>query len=130
MLRNVDYSPFVNYFFKIYFKDVLNDILSVLTDTFHQPGLKLHAKILRHLIRCVSSSGKITEPIWKKDDMAKQLVATSNNRETGSNWTFVKNFLLKILKDTFPNLTEIQVSDIVNNLLSACDEKTLKGHRA
>lgn len=127
MLRNVDYSGFVNYFYKIYFKSILNDILSVLTDTFHRPGFRLHAQILKHLITSVSS-GRISEPIWDQTIPEEMALATSNGTESASNWTYLRNHLLKILKEAFPNLTDMQVKDIVAKLLSGCDEKTFKGH--
>lgn len=127
MLRNVDFSGFVNYFYKIYFKPILNDILSVLTDTFHRPGFKLHAQILKHLITSVSS-GRITEPIWDETVPEQVALATNNGNEPATNWMFLQNHLLKILREAFPNLTEVQVRDIVTKLLSGCDEKTFKGH--
>lgn len=127
MLRSVDFSPFVNYFYKIYFKSILNDILSVLTDTFHRPGFKLHAQILKHLISSVSS-GRITEPIWDQSNPEEMALANGNGSESPSNWIYLRNHLLKILKDAFPNLTSGQVSDIVGKMLSGCDEKTFKGH--
>lgn len=127
MLRNVDNSPFVNYFYRIYFKSILNDILSVLTDTFHRPGFKLHAQILMHLIGAVAS-GQITEPIWDQSQPDQVALATGNGSSPPSNAVYLQNHLLKILKDAFPNLTEMQVSDIVKKILSASDEKTFKGH--
>lgn len=127
MLRSVDFSPFVNYFYKIYFKSVLNDILSVLTDTFHRPGFKFHAQILKHLITSVSS-GRITEPIWDPSNPEQVALASGNGKEQASNWIYLRNHLLKILKEAFPNLTDGQVNNIVNKLLSGCDEKTFKGH--
>lgn len=127
MLRSVDFSPFVNYFYKIYFKSILNDILSVLTDTFHRPGFKLHAQILKHLITSVSS-GRITEPIWDQATAEEMVLATTNGNGQASNWTYLRNHLLKILKEAFPNLTDVQVTDVVTKLLSGCDEKTFKGH--
>lgn len=127
MLRNVDHSPFVNYFYKIYFKSILNDILSVLTDTFHKPGFKLHAQILMHLIGAVATS-RISEPIWDQSQADEMALANGNGSGPANNATYLHNHLLKILKEAFPNLTEAQVSEIVKRLLSGCDEKSFKGH--
>lgn len=127
MLRNVDSSPFANYFYKTYFKVVLNDILSVLTDTFHRPGFKLHAQILMHLIGAICSSN-VTEPIWDEKDPAEIHLASGNGSAPPSNALFLQNHLLKILKEAFPNLTDVQVADVVKGMFSGADEKTFKGH--
>lgn len=127
MLRNVDSSPFVNYFYRIYFKSILNDILSVLTDTFHRPGFKLQAQILMHLIGAVGS-GRITDPIWDQSRPEEVALAVGNGNCPPSNAVYLLNHLLKILRDAFPNLTEAQVSEIVKKILSGTDEKTFKGY--
>lgn len=127
MLRNVDSSPFGNYFYKMYFKIILNDILSVLTDTFHRPGFKLHAQILMHLIGAVCSSS-ITEPIWDESKAEDVALATGNGSTVNRNAIYLRNHLLKILKEAFPNLTTTQVGDVVKGMLAGSDEKTFKGH--
>lgn len=125
MLRKVDQSPFVNYFYKIYFKSILNDILSVLTDTFHRPGFKLHALILMHLIGAVGS-GRITEPIWNQSQPDQVALATANGSAPASNAVYLHNHLTKILREAFPNLSEPQVSEIVKKMLSGSDDKNFK----
>lgn len=127
MLRNVDSSPFANYFYRIYFKSILNDILYVLTDTLHRPGFKLHAQILMHLIGAVGS-GRITEPIWDQQQPEEVALASGNGSSSPSNALYLHYHLLKILKAAFPNLSDGQVTDIVKALLSGSDEKTFKGH--
>lgn len=127
LLRNVDNSPYVNYFYRIYFKSILNDILSVLTDTFHRPGFKLHAQILMHLIGAVGS-GRINEPIWDQSVPEQVSLATGSGAVPASNAVYLQNHLLKILKDAFPNLTEAQVTEIVKKLLSGTDETSFKGY--
>eukprot|EP00177_Eucheuma_denticulatum_P002108 GFKZ01003766.1.p1 GENE.GFKZ01003766.1~~GFKZ01003766.1.p1 ORF type:complete len:1112 (-),score=191.15 GFKZ01003766.1:1133-4468(-) len=128
MLRNVDNSPQnLNYFYRMYFKSILNDILSVLTDTFHRPGFRLHAQILMHLISAVGS-GRITEPIWDQSQPSELVLATGNGASPPDNSVYLLNHLLKILKDAFPNLTNAQVNEIVKKLVSGTDEKSFKGH--
>lgn len=127
MVRNVDKSPFVNYFYRIYFKSILNDILSVLTDTFHRPGFKLQSQILMHLVSAVGS-GRITEPIWDQNVPAEMALATNNGAAAAGNGIYLSNHLIKILKEAFPNLTDPQVVDIVKKLLSNPDDKTFKAH--
>lgn len=127
MLHSVEYSPFIDYFYKIYFKSLLNDILSVLTDTFHRPGFKLHSQILKHLITSVSS-GRITEAMWDASQPEQVALATDAGAVQGTNFTYMRNHMMKILKEAFPNLGDMQVTDIVGKMLSGCDDKTFKGH--
>merc|ERR1719329_1781163 len=47
-------------FFKQYYLSILQDILSVLTDTLHKPGLQLQQTILLQLVSAVAS-GKLVE---------------------------------------------------------------------
>lgn len=127
LLRNVDKSPYMGYFYRIYFKSILNDILSVLTDTFHKPGFKLHAMILMHLIAAVGS-GRVADPIWTQDDAEEIALASNHNTAPASNAIYLRNHLMKILKTAFPNLSEAQVTEVVKGLTSAADEKAFKGH--
>jgi exportin-1 len=127
LLRNVDKSLYVGYFYRMYFKSILNDILSVLTDTFHRPGFKLHAQILMHLIGAVGS-GRVADPIWNQLEPEDMGLATNNGLVVPNNAVYLRNHLMKILKSAFPNLRENQVADVVKGLLSGSDEKTFKGH--
>jgi exportin-1 len=46
-------SGFQNQFYKTYFLNIEQEILAVLTDTFHKPGFKLHIAVLQHLFYVV-----------------------------------------------------------------------------
>jgi exportin-1 len=127
LLRNVDHSPYVGYFYRMYFKSILNDILSVLTDTFHRPGFKLHAHILMHLIGAVCS-GRITEPIWDQAVQEEVSLASCSGTVAPTNALYLRNHLTTLLKAAFPNLSSTQVTEVVRNLLAGSDEKMFKGH--
>jgi exportin-1 len=127
LLRNVDKSPYVGYFYRMYFKSILNDILSVLTDTFHRPGFKLHAQILMHLIGAVGS-GQVSDPIWDQAQPEEIALASNNGLVAPNNAVYLRNHLMKLLKTAFPNLSDSQVTEVVKGLLSGSDEKTFKGH--
>lgn len=127
LLRNVDHSPYVGYFYRMYFKSILNDILSVLTDTFHKPGFKLHAQILMHLIGAVGS-GRVSEPIWDQSSSDEVALASNSGSVQACNGVYLRNHLTQILRTAFPNLGEVQVNDVVTGLLAGSDEKTFKGH--
>jgi hypothetical protein len=40
-------------------------IFVVLTDTFHKPGFKMHARILMHLVVIAKDPNVIREPLWE-----------------------------------------------------------------
>eukprot|EP00173_Palmaria_palmata_P005479 Plantae.Rhodophyta-Palmaria_palmata.ctg982.p1 GENE.Plantae.Rhodophyta-Palmaria_palmata.ctg982~~Plantae.Rhodophyta-Palmaria_palmata.ctg982.p1 ORF type:complete len:649 (-),score=136.40 Plantae.Rhodophyta-Palmaria_palmata.ctg982:186-1850(-) len=127
LLRNVDKSAYVNYFYKNFLKSVLGDILSVLCDSFHRPGFRLHASILIQLFAAIGS-GRVTDPIWDQTNSEEQALASSNGTVLPSNGVYLKNHLTRLLSSAFPNLSSTQVADVVKGMLSGSDEKTFKSH--
>lgn len=127
LLRNVDKSAYVGYFYKNYFKSILSDILSVLCDSFHRPGFRLHASILIALFSALGT-GHVTEPVWDQAVPEEQALASNNGTTAPSNAVYLRNHLTKILRTAFPNLSAAQVADVVKGLLSGSDEKTFKSH--
>mmetsp|Transcript_4585 Transcript_4585/g.12407 ORF Transcript_4585/g.12407 Transcript_4585/m.12407 type:complete len:1103 (-) Transcript_4585:1209-4517(-) len=126
-IENIRTSPYVDYFFRLFFKLVLNDLLSVLTDTLHKPGFKLQTLILMHLLQ-IASSGHLKEPIWSSEIAQDVAYATANGTMQASNALFVRNHLMHLLKSAFPNLSDAQVSEVVRGMLESSDEKVFKGH--
>jgi hypothetical protein len=59
----VTMSEVANDFYKTYFISLLQDILGVLTDTFHKPGFRLQSLILAKLFN-ILETGAITVPLW------------------------------------------------------------------
>lgn len=55
LFQNVSASQVGGAFHAQYFLGLLQDICSVLTDTLHSPGFKLHAQILAHMLQLVES---------------------------------------------------------------------------
>lgn len=91
----------------------------MLTDTFHKPGFKLHVLVLQHLF-CLVQSGAITEPLW---DAATVPYPYSNNE------IFVREYTIKLLSTSFPNMTPAEVTQFVNGLFeSTSDLSTFKNH--
>eukprot|EP00184_Porphyridium_aerugineum_P001652 CAMPEP_0184694542 /NCGR_PEP_ID=MMETSP0313-20130426/2455_1 /TAXON_ID=2792 /ORGANISM="Porphyridium aerugineum, Strain SAG 1380-2" /LENGTH=1108 /DNA_ID=CAMNT_0027152839 /DNA_START=320 /DNA_END=3643 /DNA_ORIENTATION=+ len=127
LIQNIQNSVYVDYFYKLYFKLILNDLLSVLTDTLHKPGFKSQAVILMHLLG-IAQSGVLKEPIWGQDNSQDQALATSNGTQPPSNALFVRNHLSHVLKTAFPNLSDAQVAEVVRGMLETTDDKVFKGH--
>lgn len=86
-------------FFKQYYLSLLQDILSVLTDTLHKPGLQLQQTILMQLISAVAS-GKLAEA-----DLPKQRAMEC---------------LYGLIGKSFPSLHEKQVEIFVLNCFNKC----------
>ncbi|WZZ91045.1 hypothetical protein YC2023_119624 [Brassica napus] len=106
MLKNFQHSAFCNQFFRSYFVQIEQEIFAVLTDTFHKPGFKLHVLVLQHLF-CLAESGALTEPMW---DVATVPHPYPNNA------VFVREYTIKLLSSSFPNMTAAEVTQFVNRL--------------
>ncbi|XP_048604890.1 protein EXPORTIN 1A isoform X1 [Brassica napus] len=106
MLKNFQQSAFCNQFFRSYFIQIEQEIFAVLTDTFHKPGFKLHVLVLQHLF-CLVESGSLTEPLW---DAATVPYPYPNNA------AFVREYTIKLLSSSFPNMTAAEVTQFVNGL--------------
>ncbi|TXG48700.1 hypothetical protein EZV62_024575 [Acer yangbiense] len=119
MLKNFQASEFCNHFYRTYFLTIEQEIFAVLADTFHKPGFKLHVLVLQHLF-CLAESGAITEPLW---DVATISYPYPNNA------MFVREYTIKLLGTSFPNMTAAEVTQFVNGLFeSRNDLSTFKNH--
>ncbi|GMH19677.1 hypothetical protein Nepgr_021518 [Nepenthes gracilis] len=119
MLKNFQASEFRNQFYRTYFLTIEQEIFAVLTDTFHKPGFKLHVLVLQHLF-CLVQSGGLTEPLW---DAATVTYPYPNNE------IFVREYTIKLLSSSFPNMTAMEVTQFVNGLFeSTNDLSTYKNH--
>lgn len=105
------------------------EIFAVLTDTFHKPGFKLHVLVLQHLfclVACLTmvpfffspsnlgavtslnntmicfqvETGLLSEPLW---DVATVTYPYPNNG------FFVREYTIKLLSTSFPNMTASEV---------------------
>ncbi|GLT29273.1 hypothetical protein SLA2020_041500 [Shorea laevis] len=119
MLKNFQASEFCNQFYQTYYLTIEQEIFAVLTDTFHKPGFKLHVLVLQHLF-CLVESGLLTEPLW---DSATVPYTYPNNG------MFVREYTIKLLSTSFPNMTAVEVTQFVNGLFeSRNDLSTFKNH--
>ncbi|KAF5450891.1 hypothetical protein F2P56_031207 [Juglans regia] len=119
MLKNFQNSEFCNQFYRTYFLSIEQEIFAVLTDTFHKPGFKLHVLVLQHLF-CLVESGALTEPLW---DVATVPYQYPNNT------MFVREYTIKLLSTSFPNMTASEVTQFVNGLFESRNElSSFKDH--
>ncbi|GFY83939.1 exportin 1A [Actinidia rufa] len=111
MLKNFQASEFCNQFYQTYFVTIEQEIFAVLTDSFHKPGFKLHV---------LAESGSLTEPLW---DVTTVTYPYPNNA------MFVREYTIKLLGTSFPNMTATEVTQFVNGLFeSRNDLSTFKNH--
>ncbi|KAF8412892.1 hypothetical protein HHK36_000864 [Tetracentron sinense] len=119
MLNNFKASEFCNQFHRTYFLTIKQEIFAVLTDTFHKPGFKLHVLVLQQLF-CLVDAGSLTEPLW---DVVTVPYTYPNNS------IFVREYTIKLLGTSFPNMTTAEVTQFVNGLFeSRNDLSTFKNH--
>ncbi|KAI3756998.1 hypothetical protein L6452_04531 [Arctium lappa] len=119
MLKNFQNSEFCNQYFRSYFVLIVQEIFAVLTDTFHKPGFKLHVLVLQHLF-CLVESGSLTEPLWD---------ASTVPYPYPNNGMFVREYTIKLLGASFPNIPASEVTKFVNGLFeSRADLSTFKNH--
>eukprot|EP00271_Cylindrocystis_brebissonii_P003986 TRINITY_DN15300_c0_g1_i1.p1 TRINITY_DN15300_c0_g1~~TRINITY_DN15300_c0_g1_i1.p1 ORF type:complete len:1098 (+),score=241.20 TRINITY_DN15300_c0_g1_i1:845-4138(+) len=120
LLANFQTSEFCNQFHQTYFLQIEQEVFAVLTDTFHKPGFKLHTNILQHLFQLVDS-GALTQPLWD--------VATQGPTAYPSNSAFVRDYTVKLLGTSFPNMTTAEVSMFVTGMFETkADLPAFKNH--
>nr|CAD1831622.1 unnamed protein product [Ananas comosus var. bracteatus] len=89
MMKNFQMSEFCNQFYRTYYMNIEQKIFAVLTDTFHKPGFKLHV-----------DSGSLIEPLWD---------ASTVPYPYPNNMMFVRDYTIKLLGTSFPNMTVAEV---------------------
>ncbi|URD74343.1 CRM1 C terminal [Musa troglodytarum] len=109
LLKNFQVSEFCNQFYRTYYLTIEQEIFAVLTDTFHKPGFKLHV-----------DSGALTEPLWD---------ASTVPYPYANNTVFVRDYTIKLLGSSFPNMTTAEITQFVGGLFeSRNDLPTFKNH--
>lgn len=119
LLKNYQVSEFRNQFYRTYFLIIEQETFAVLTDTFHKPGFKLHVLVLQLLFSLVDS-GSLTEPLWD---------ASSVPYPFPNNTAFVRDYTIKLLGSSFPNMTPAEVTQFIDGLFeSKHDIHAFKNH--
>ena len=119
LLNNVQASQVSNDFYRAYYLGLLQDVFSVLTDTLHKPGFKLHSQILATLFLAVEGD-VISVPLWPAD----QTVAPGT-----TNQQYLRDLLLQMFTSSFPNLVQTQLAAIITAMFEQCrDQAAFKQH--
>lgn len=104
LLRSFAKSAHAMPFYKAFYMPVLTEIFSVLTDTFHKPGFKLHALILQHMFT-LAESPVLNMPLWD-----------ASEGQFPSNSEYVSKRAQALLVTSFPNMQPAQVGTFVAGL--------------
>ncbi|CAH8336370.1 unnamed protein product [Eruca vesicaria subsp. sativa] len=106
LLKKFKKSDFSNQFYRTYFMQIEQEILAVMTDTFHKPAFELHVLVLQHLFSLVES-GLLTEPLWD---------ASAIPHQYPNNIAFVCDYTIKLLSSSFPYISVSEVTQFVQGL--------------
>jgi len=116
LLRNVQNSNIANQFYKSYFIHLLQEVLGIVTDTFHKQGFRLHAAILTEMFRIVET-GSITVPLWEQ------------GQNFANNQTFVRQFAVNLISNSFKTIRPQQAETFVAGAFNLCNNvKQFKVH--
>ena len=122
LIVNINKSQIKNQFYYTYYISILNDIFSVLTDTFHKPGFRLHAQILARMFELIDSN-EITVDLSTNQSFNPSMKQYNNNRH------FVFDITATLLHKAFPNLTTQQIESFVQSLfVTHSDTLLFKNH--
>eukprot|EP00300_Choanocystis_sp_HF-7_P013821 c18464_g1_i2.p1 GENE.c18464_g1_i2~~c18464_g1_i2.p1 ORF type:complete len:953 (-),score=291.63 c18464_g1_i2:86-2776(-) len=101
-----------------FYMTFVQEVLYVITDTFHKSGFKQQSVILMHLFSIVHRE-QLTSPVF---DVTQHPKVTSNRE-------FVKLFISNLLITNFPNLTRNQVESLIDRLFqSSNNAPVFKNH--
>jgi len=121
LLNNVQASQVGNDFFRAYYLGLLQDVFSVLTDTLHKPGFKLHSQILAALFLAVEQD-QINVPLWPADGSVNVAAGTTNQQ-------YLRDLLLQMFSSSFPNLSQPQLQSMIAQMFTHChDQAAFKQH--
>ncbi|KXZ44730.1 hypothetical protein GPECTOR_63g55 [Gonium pectorale] len=112
-------SEYATQFHQTYYLHLLNEILAVMTDSFHKPGFKSQARILHHLFTILDAN-VIKAPLWD--------VAAKGPTAYPTNSAFVRVHVMGLLSTSFPNLSQPQVSACVSGMFEYKDFSAFKHH--
>jgi exportin-1 len=111
-------SPYAAPFYRTYHARLVAEVLAVLTDTFHKPGFKLHARLLHHLIGVADPVAGLQAPLWGGPaDLAA--AGLPPDPPPASNAAFLAASLTSLLAASFPNLSPPQAEAAVAGMFGA-----------
>jgi exportin-1 len=123
LLHSFSQSEHCNAFFSSYYLSLTQEVFAVMTDSFHNPGFKMHAQILQHLFCMVDGDGPapLSVPLWD--------VAAQGPAAYASNGAFVREHVTQLLSSSFPNMAPPAVAAAVAGMFDTKKDFTaFKNH--
>ena len=100
---------------------IVREVFAVMTDTFHKPGFKLHARILHHLFSLARADGGVPSsaaPLWEGGAPGAH----------PSNTAYVTGAVTALLASSFPNLRPGTVDAAVGGMFALREFSPFKEH--
>lgn len=97
---------------------IVREVFAVMTDTFHKPGFKLHARILHHLFALARPDGGLAAPLWEGGAPGAH----------ASNAAYVTGAVTALLTASFPNLRPGTVDAAVGGMCALREYAAFKEH--
>ena len=124
LLEAFMHSPHANQFYSQYSLTLFQEVLAVMTDTYHKPGFKLHTLILQNLLS-VGCDPAMTTPLWDVAQLGPQAYP--------SNEAFLQAHVSEMLHKSFPNIQQVQLQAIVKGMfelrgVNSSDNSAFKNH--
>jgi len=117
LLAQFAQSEYATQFYQAFYVTILQEVFAIMTDSFHKPGFKMHARILHHLFG-ITSPTVITAPLWDPSAGAAYV----------SNDAYVREYVAKLLRSSFPNLGIQQVAACINGMFELKEFSAFKQH--
>merc|ERR1712146_187117 len=93
-------------FYVLYLKDLLENILIVMTDRLHKSGFNTHAKLINYMLFAVAK-GEVTEPLYTEQEAP---IGSLNNAE------YLNEYMIDLLLNGFQTLTRNKLIPFVGGL--------------
>ena len=103
LINSFQRSPHANQFFSAFLVTIVNELLEVLTDTFHRSAFASHCTVLARVIAIVETNS-VQVPL--------------DPSGVANNSAFLRNHICTLLADSFQNLTQPQVLAFVTSLFT------------
>ncbi len=87
-------------FYKMFFMNILRDVLVILTDRHHKSGFGKQAEVLKYMLSLVES-GRIQVPLAEGSSNG------SNNKQ------IVVNFVMSMVSNLFPKMSKVEIQKFV-----------------
>jgi exportin-1 len=108
LLQAFSTSAVADPFYSTFLLTIFQEVLAVMTDTYHKPGFKLHTLILQHLLSVGCEPGLLKVPLWDVAQLGPQAYA--------SNEAFLQVSVSELLHKSFPNIQQVQLQAIVTGM--------------